>query len=69
MLKSLSDLSHEENLEAIVVAEVTDTERLRMFWRGKKIVDLKREFLDTNGARQTTDVKVEATKRISISCR
>lgn len=52
------ELSAEENLEAVVVAEVTDNERLRMYWRGNKIVDLKREFLDTNGARQTTDIKV-----------
>lgn len=51
-------LSEVENLEAVVVAEVTDTERLRMFWRGNKIVDLKRSFLDTNGARQTTKIKV-----------
>ncbi|MGL5354672.1 MAG: AIR synthase-related protein, partial [Clostridium sp.] len=55
-------LSADENLEAVVVAEVTDTERLRMFWRGTKIVDLKRSFLDTNGARQTTDVVVTAPK-------
>ena len=49
------------------MAEVTDTERLRMFWRGEKIVDLKREFLDTNGARQTTDVKVELPKEYPLA--
>ena len=65
--KEFISLSAEENLEAIVVAEVTDTERLRMFWRGKKIVDLKREFLDTNGARQTTDVKVELPKEYPLA--
>ena len=53
-------LSKEENLEAVKVAVVTDTERLRLFWRGKAIVDLKRSFLDTNGATQKTKVKVEA---------
>lgn len=53
-------LSEEENLEAVKVAVVTDTERLRLFWRGKAIVDLKRSFLDTNGATQKTEVKVEA---------
>ena len=65
--KEFISLSVEENLEAIVVAEVTDTERLRMFWRGEKIVDLKREFLDTNGARQTTDVKVELPKEYPLA--
>ncbi|MBM6837387.1 phosphoribosylformylglycinamidine synthase subunit PurQ, partial [Clostridium saudiense] len=53
-------LSNEENLEAVVVAEVTDTERLRMFWRGNAIVDIKRSFLDTNGETQETEVKVVA---------
>lgn len=38
-----------ENLEATVVAEVTDSNRLRMYWKGNKIVDLDRTFLDTNG--------------------
>jgi phosphoribosylformylglycinamidine synthase len=49
----------EENLEAVVVAEVTEDPRLVLTWRGEKIVDLKRSFLDTNGARQETKVKVD----------
>ena len=53
-------LSNEENLEAVIVAHVTDTDRLRMVWRGKTIVDLKRTFLDTNGATQRTEVVVKA---------
>ncbi|EHI98291.1 phosphoribosylformylglycinamidine synthase [Clostridium sp. DL-VIII] len=53
-------LSNEENLEATLVAHVTDTDRLRLFWRGKQIVDLKRTFLDTNGATQKTKVTVKA---------
>ena len=53
-------LSNEENLEAVIVAHVTDTDRLRMVWRGKTIVDLKRTFLDTNGATQKTEVTVKA---------
>lgn len=55
-------LSNEENLEANLVAHVTDTDRLRLFWRGKNIVDLKRTFLDTNGATQKTKVVVESPK-------
>ncbi len=51
--------SAEENLEAVAVAVVTEEPRLVLNWRGKKIVDLKRSFLDTNGAHQETGVKVE----------
>lgn len=47
-----------ENLEAVAVAAVTDDRRLKMEWRGKNVVDISRDFLDTNGARQTTDVAV-----------
>jgi len=42
----------EENLEAVVVAEVTENPRLIMHWRGKEIVNISRAFLDTNGAHQ-----------------
>ena len=42
----------EENLEATTVATVTDTNRVRMHWRGKCILDLSRDFLNTNGAQQ-----------------
>ncbi|MGN0436843.1 MAG: phosphoribosylformylglycinamidine synthase [Wujia sp.] len=49
----------EENLEAIPVAVVTEEKRLVLSWRGKEIVNLKRAFLDTNGAHQETEVKVE----------
>ncbi len=49
----------EENLEAVEVAVVTEEPRLVLNWRGKKIVDLKRAFLDTNGAHQETSVKVD----------
>jgi len=49
----------EENLEAIPVAVVTEEPRLVLNWRGNKIVNLKRAFLDTNGAHQETGVKVD----------
>ena len=39
-----------ENLEATVVAEVTEEPRLRMSWRGREIVSIAREFLNSNGA-------------------
>lgn len=48
----------EENLEATPIAEVTEEKRLVMKWRGKKIVDISRKFLDTNGAHQTADALI-----------
>ncbi|MDV4151025.1 phosphoribosylformylglycinamidine synthase [Clostridium sp. AL.422] len=61
--KKFIELAKKENLEAVKVAVVTESERLRMFWRGQNIVDIKREFLDTNGATQTTNVKVKAPEK------
>ncbi len=49
----------EENLEAVAVASVTDTGSVRMFWRGKCILDLKRSFLDTNGVKQKTTIEID----------
>ncbi len=51
-------LASAENLEATIVAKVTDTGRLTMLWRGKTIVSLSRDFLNTNGAEKHADVKV-----------
>lgn len=48
----------EENLEAVVVAEVKEEKRLVMYWRDKIIVDISRDFLNTNGAHQETDLRV-----------
>ncbi len=53
------NFAHHENLEATVVAEVTNTNRLVMNWNGRPIVNLSRTFLDTNGARQTTNVTIK----------
>ena len=53
----------EENLEAVKVAVVTEEPRLVLTWRGKKIVDIKRAFLDTNGAHQETEVEVASPKK------
>ena len=54
------EYAKEENLEAVEVAVVTEEKRLKLLWKGKEIVNLKRSFLDTNGAHQETDVVVEA---------
>ena len=49
-----------ENLEAVVVATVTDKNRLRMTWNGKTIVDVSRDFLNTNGCAKHADAIVPA---------
>lgn len=48
----------EENLEATVVAEITDKNRLRMFWNNKIIVDISRDFLNSNGAEKHTNAVI-----------
>ncbi len=50
------ELADKENLEATLVAEVTEEPRLTMTWRGKTIVDLSREFLNSNGAEKHIDI-------------
>ena len=50
----------EENLECTVVADVTDTNRLIMNWNGETIVDISRDFLNTNGASQQQEAIVTA---------
>ncbi len=52
-----------ENLNAVKVADVTDTNRLTMVWNGNKIVDISRDFLNSNGASKYTDVKVSKKER------
>jgi phosphoribosylformylglycinamidine synthase len=59
-LKALLRLADEENLEATLVAEVTEEKRLRMTWRGQTIADLSRAFLDSNGAAQFASARVTA---------
>ena len=54
------EYANEENLEATKVATVTDDGRMRMSWRGTEIVNLSRAFLNTNGAKQQTKVRVSA---------
>jgi phosphoribosylformylglycinamidine synthase len=53
-----------ENVEATEVARVTDTGRVRMFWRNRTIVDISRAFIDTNGVRQQAHVYVGAPENV-----
>ena len=52
------ELAHEENLEATVIAEVTDDMRVRMLWNDDAIIDVSREFLASNGAPKHQSAKV-----------
>ena len=52
--------AREENLDATVVAVVTEEPRLRMEWRGDEIVNLSRAFLDTNGVTQNAEAQIAA---------
>ncbi len=47
-----------ENIQAVQVAKVTDSGRMQMFWKGSKIVDLSRDFLDTNGCAKMQKAEV-----------
>ena len=56
------ELAAAENLEATVVARVTEAPRLTMEWNGKAIVDISRAFLDSNGAEKHITVQVPAPR-------
>lgn len=54
-------LAAEENLSATPVATVTDDRRMKMYHRGKAIVDISRDFLDTNGVKQAISAEINET--------
>lgn len=53
--ETLIAFASRENLDATHVADVTEENRLVLKWKGKSVVDIDRDFLDTNGVRQSTD--------------
>ncbi len=61
-LELFDRVAREENLELTPLAQVTQEKRLVMTWRGKKIVDLSRAFLNSNGAEK--HIKIESTKKL-----
>ena len=63
------ELAESENLEATVVAEVQAEKRLVMEWNGAKIVDISREFLNSNGAQKHIDIIVEKGQDFSKEVR
>lgn len=59
-VEKFKTLAAQENLEATEIARVTASGRLKMYWRDTRIVDISREFIDTNGVTQQADVYVSA---------
>lgn len=57
-------LCEAENIYAAQVASVTESGRMRMFWRGETIVDLSRKFLDTHGCRKSQQVTVSHLEKV-----
>ncbi len=58
------ELANAENLEATIVAKVTENPRLVLKWNGVTIVDISREFLNSNGAEKHIDIIASAPKNI-----
>ncbi len=54
------DFCRLENIEATIIAYITDDNRLKIKWNGEYIVNLSRDFINTSGVRQKTNVKVDA---------
>src|SRR5690554_4993110 len=57
-VEKLQAYAKEENLDATVVAEVTSDDKMTIVWKGNKIVELERGFLDTNGVRKKAKAQV-----------
>ena len=53
----------EENIEVVHVADVTDTNRMRMYYKGERVVDLSRSFIDSAGAKHYARARVGAVER------
>ena len=62
-IEQFLSLAKNENLEAVPVATVKKEPRLAMFWNGKKIANISREFLNSNGAEKHIKAKVKAGEK------
>ncbi len=67
-LNKFLEEAKKENLEATLVADVVAEPRLVMNWNGNTIVNLSREFLNSNGAPKYTDITVEAPSEAKTEC-
>ena len=66
-LDKFIEFANEENLEAYQVAEINDSNRLVMKYNGKAIVDISRDFLNTNGAASNINITIENTPKLSLN--
>jgi len=57
-IKKFIELASDENLEATIIAGVTREKRLVMEWNGKTVVNLSRDFLNSNGAKKYANVRI-----------
>ena len=64
-VKAFMNIAYSENLEATAVATVTEEPRLKLVWNGKTIVDISREFLNSNGAEKHIDVELAACGNVA----
>ena len=60
------EIAATENLEATVVATVTDTNRLVMHWNGATICDVSRDFLNSNGAEKHIDIELAPASEYEV---
>ena len=61
-IEKFLSFAKEENLQAVKVAIIKKESKLTMFWNGKKIVDISREFLNSNGAKKHINAKIKSFK-------
>ena len=66
-LEKFIKYAEEENLEAYKVAEVTDKNRLVMKYNDEIIVDISRDFLNTNGAKANINIEIENSKKLELA--
>ena len=61
-IEKFLSFAKEENLQAVKIATIKKESKLTMFWNGKKIVDISREFLNSNGAKKHINAKIKSIK-------
>ena len=60
--KQFMEYCHSENIEVTHVADVTDTQRMRMFYGDKVVADLQRKFIDSAGAKHYAKAEIAAVE-------
>ena len=66
-IERFMEIAHSENLQAVKVADIKAEPRLKMNWNGKTIVDISREFLNSNGAEKHITITPENTRDYNIA--